>query len=291
MALIADGILIACALTAAIYCAVLSTRLKRLANTEDGIGSQIATLNTAVEETRTALAAAQERISGLREESGGASERVRREMAQARRVTDDLESAAERARSLLDQLYAAEDLAQDRARENAQDSVQERGQRGAPPGMPAGLPAGLPDGSSARASDGEAKDEDAAFGDAAPDDGAVAGDGGAIAFLSAPSGEPLPVDVEGADRPKEGFAEISIAVAPAPSAESEEVAIAVVNPEEAPPGGEAGSGVPTSDAPASDQPAVRSEIEVQAAEPSQAAVASAAAERPRALRVNRMGLL
>ena len=38
MSLIADGVLIATCLTTAVYCLVLSRRLKRLSATDDGIG-------------------------------------------------------------------------------------------------------------------------------------------------------------------------------------------------------------------------------------------------------------
>ncbi|MEM9762937.1 MAG: hypothetical protein AAF968_10545 [Pseudomonadota bacterium] len=106
--LVADGLLIATALAAAIYCAVLSRRLRRLASMEDGIGGQITALNTAVEETRVALTTAQERIDALRTQSGQSSERVRREMAQARKLSEELAEAATEARALLDQLYSAE---------------------------------------------------------------------------------------------------------------------------------------------------------------------------------------
>ncbi|MEO1275859.1 MAG: hypothetical protein AAFV96_10855 [Pseudomonadota bacterium] len=106
--LVADGLLIATALAAAIYCAVLSRRLRRLASTEDGIGGQITALNTAVEETRVALTTAQERIDALRNQSGQSSERVRREMAQARKLSEELAEAATEARALLDKLYTVE---------------------------------------------------------------------------------------------------------------------------------------------------------------------------------------
>ena len=43
MALIADGLLIATALTAALYCAVLSRRLRRLADLESRLGVRLLT--------------------------------------------------------------------------------------------------------------------------------------------------------------------------------------------------------------------------------------------------------
>ncbi|MEL6264416.1 MAG: hypothetical protein AAFR52_02035 [Pseudomonadota bacterium] len=107
MDLIADGLLITTALSAALYCAVLSRRLRRLANTDDGLGGQIAALTGAVEEARNALAGLQEQASGLRGQSNAASERVRRELAEARRMHEELSEASGAARRLLDSLYAA----------------------------------------------------------------------------------------------------------------------------------------------------------------------------------------
>ncbi|MEL7348199.1 MAG: hypothetical protein AAFN17_10620 [Pseudomonadota bacterium] len=108
MELIADGLLIATTLTAAIYCAVLSRRLRRLSSTEDGIGGQITALNGAVQETRQAVSAMQDRIAALRGHSNATSERVRREMAEAHRLNEALAETSARARRLLDGLYAAE---------------------------------------------------------------------------------------------------------------------------------------------------------------------------------------
>ncbi|MEM8622118.1 MAG: hypothetical protein AAGG47_01205 [Pseudomonadota bacterium] len=109
MDLIADGLLIATALAASIYCAVLGRRLRRLASTEDGIGGQIAALNGAVEETRSALETVQERIEALRTQSGSASDRVRREINEAERLSGSLETASAEARRFLDQLYSVLD--------------------------------------------------------------------------------------------------------------------------------------------------------------------------------------
>lgn len=55
MELMADGLLIATALTAALYCIVLSRRLKRLSSTEEGLGGQIVALNGAVEDRKSVV--------------------------------------------------------------------------------------------------------------------------------------------------------------------------------------------------------------------------------------------
>ena len=83
MSLIADGLLIAACLTMAAYCMVLSRRLRRLSSTEDGIGRQILQFDQALEETRAAM-------NELRDGSRRASERLSREIAQARKLSADL---------------------------------------------------------------------------------------------------------------------------------------------------------------------------------------------------------
>ena len=55
MQLIADGLLLATALTAALYCIVLSRRLRRLTDAQSGIGTQIRELTRVLEETRGAV--------------------------------------------------------------------------------------------------------------------------------------------------------------------------------------------------------------------------------------------
>lgn len=58
MELIADGMLIAAAGTAALYCWILSRRLNDLKSLDKGLGGAIASLSAQVEETRAALAEA-----------------------------------------------------------------------------------------------------------------------------------------------------------------------------------------------------------------------------------------
>lgn len=63
MQLIADGLLITTALAAAIYCLVLSRRLRRLTDSEAGIGAQIKALNAALDETKAGLGDARRSVS------------------------------------------------------------------------------------------------------------------------------------------------------------------------------------------------------------------------------------
>lgn len=84
MSLIADGLLIATCLTAAIYCYVLSRRLKQFSDTGDGIGQQILQLNTALEETRSAMKEAQGSAKK-------ASDALAREVTEARKMAKKLD--------------------------------------------------------------------------------------------------------------------------------------------------------------------------------------------------------
>lgn len=83
MLLIADGLLIATCLTAALYCYVLSRRLKQFSNTEDGVGKQVRELNLALDETRNALKEAQLNASG-------ATEALSQEVTKARKLISQL---------------------------------------------------------------------------------------------------------------------------------------------------------------------------------------------------------
>ena len=95
MSLIADGLLIATCLTAALYCFILSRRLKKLTSTEDGIGQQILQLNGALEETRTA-------VKDIRGTAKAASDRLSREVQNARRSAQELQRLTEAAQQILD---------------------------------------------------------------------------------------------------------------------------------------------------------------------------------------------
>ena len=55
MSLIADGVLVATCLTTALYCLILSRRLRRLSDTGEGVGQQILRLNAALAETKAAV--------------------------------------------------------------------------------------------------------------------------------------------------------------------------------------------------------------------------------------------
>ena len=100
MSLIADGLLIAAALTAGIYCFVLSRRLKAFAGTESGIGKQIKELTTTLDETRTALKEAQESAAKQ-------SETLARDIGQARKLSTNITNLIANAQSAADALLLA----------------------------------------------------------------------------------------------------------------------------------------------------------------------------------------
>lgn len=100
MSLIADGLLIVTCLTTAIYCYVLSRRLQRLSNTDEGIGQQIAQFNAALEETRSAS-------GDLKAEAQRASDRLIKEVAAARKVSAKLQAQIEAAKTVKPAAYEA----------------------------------------------------------------------------------------------------------------------------------------------------------------------------------------
>lgn len=83
MALIADILLVAAALGAAFYCFVLSRRLKRFNDLENGVGGAIAVLSSQVDEMTRALQSAQtatrdssERLGAMTDKAEGVAGRL-----------------------------------------------------------------------------------------------------------------------------------------------------------------------------------------------------------------------
>jgi hypothetical protein len=113
MSLIADGLLITTALTAAVYCHILARRLRRLADLDTGIGGKISGLDSALEETRAALSQTQARLEDVKSGSQAAGERLRREIARAERLGDDLDAMSTRVETRLRRLYESENALDD----------------------------------------------------------------------------------------------------------------------------------------------------------------------------------
>ena len=81
MELIADGLLIATAMTAGLYCLVLSRRLRRLTDSGASIGPQIEALDRALGDTRPALAETRKGVAELRGPTQAALAQLARETA------------------------------------------------------------------------------------------------------------------------------------------------------------------------------------------------------------------
>ena len=93
MQLIADGLLLATALTAALYCIVLSRRLRRLTDAQSGIGTQIRELTRVLEETRGAVGETRNGLAENRAAARNASDAVAREIARAQDAVAELHRA------------------------------------------------------------------------------------------------------------------------------------------------------------------------------------------------------
>lgn len=91
MALIADILLIAGALGAAFYCFILSRRLTRFTDLENGMGGAVAVLSVQVDEMTKALAAAQKTSKGSAES--------------LEKLTDRAEKAAKRIELMLASMH------------------------------------------------------------------------------------------------------------------------------------------------------------------------------------------
>jgi hypothetical protein len=109
MELIADGLLIATAMTAGLYCLVLSRRLRRLTESGEGIGPQIEALDQALNETRAALAETREGVSELRASSKAAVVQLTRETARGEEMAERIEHGLKEANATMQRLYQAHD--------------------------------------------------------------------------------------------------------------------------------------------------------------------------------------
>lgn len=107
MTMIADGLLMATATIAGIYCLVLSRRLRRLTDSSSGIGSQIAALDRALAETRGALIETREGVSEIRASARAAIAELKRRTGSAEAAASSLAEATDRAESVLQRLYEA----------------------------------------------------------------------------------------------------------------------------------------------------------------------------------------
>lgn len=93
MQLIADGILIIAAAVAALYCMILSARLRRLMQTDGGLGETIRTMSTQVDEMNRAL-------NEAKTSNVSSTESLRAETASALKASEDLKALIRRAEAL-----------------------------------------------------------------------------------------------------------------------------------------------------------------------------------------------
>lgn len=107
MELIADGLLIATAMTAGIYCLVLSKRLRRLTDSGSAIGPQIEALDQALGNTRAALAEIREGVSELRGSTKAAVVQLARETARGEEMAEQIQRGVEEAKATMQRLYEA----------------------------------------------------------------------------------------------------------------------------------------------------------------------------------------
>jgi len=109
MELIADGLLIATAMTAGLYCMVLSRRLRRLTDSGDSIGPQIEALDQALGDTRAALAETREGVSELRDSTKAVIAELARETARGEDIAELIERGVGEAKATMQRLYEATD--------------------------------------------------------------------------------------------------------------------------------------------------------------------------------------
>lgn len=83
MTIIADGVLIFACLTTAFYCYVLSNRLRKLTNTDEGVGQQIVQLSQRLEETRST-------VEEIKSATQSETDRLSKEITSARKASRDL---------------------------------------------------------------------------------------------------------------------------------------------------------------------------------------------------------
>ena len=100
MDFVIDGILILTCVSAGFYCYVLSRRLKKFSNTETGIGEQILSLNSTLDDVRGSM-------KGLKQEAEQAAEALSKKIAQSQKVKAELQRRIEEIERTSESLQAA----------------------------------------------------------------------------------------------------------------------------------------------------------------------------------------
>jgi chromosome segregation ATPase len=117
MELIADGLLIATAMTTGLYCLVLSRRLARLTESGNGIGPQINALDQALSETRAALTETREGMSELRNSAKTTIAQLNHETERGEEMAQRIERGIGEAKATMQRIYEVNDRIE--AHENA----------------------------------------------------------------------------------------------------------------------------------------------------------------------------
>ena len=136
MELIADGLLIATAMTAGLYCLVLSRRLRRLTDSGNSIGPQIEALDRALGDTRAALAETREGVSELRGSTKAAITQLARETARGGEMAELIGRGVEEAKATMQRLYEATDRIEAYENRSAKESHAGEGGPDDPPTDP-----------------------------------------------------------------------------------------------------------------------------------------------------------
>lgn len=120
MSFIADGLLLLAATSAAVYCAILSIRLRRLTDTDGSLHAAISTLNAEVDEMKVALEAAKKSTETA---VGDLDLRIARATTASAALEDETASAGTVAAKISEALLKADD-ASEKARAAAADVKQ-----------------------------------------------------------------------------------------------------------------------------------------------------------------------
>ncbi len=129
MELIADGLLVATAMTAGLYCLVLSRRLRRLTDAGDGIGPRIEALDKALAQAGEALAETKAGVEQLRHSAKNATTDLSREIARGEELATRITRGVEAGTAALHRLYEAEALVNAASGDSASADAHRNGPR------------------------------------------------------------------------------------------------------------------------------------------------------------------
>lgn len=136
MEFIADGLLIATALTAGLYCLILGRRLRALNDSGSGIGTQIKLLDKALDETRSALTETRESVTALQASARSTLAQLSRETTEATDLAQRIERSVAKAEATLDRLYHVETRIEAHEKRIDNGRIEAAGTNGGPAARP-----------------------------------------------------------------------------------------------------------------------------------------------------------